>query len=49
MKLHYVVTYEQVVDVLTTPLSRVEFEYFIDNLVWSLARGSDDLSGADNC
>ena len=28
IKLHYVSTDEQVVDVLTKPLSRVKFEYF---------------------
>jgi len=29
VKLHYVATNEKVADVLTKPLSRVEFEYFI--------------------
>ena len=37
---------EQFVDVLTKPLSRIEFEYFRDNLVYyestSVIRGSDD-------
>ena len=28
MKLHYVVTEEQIADVLTKPLDRVKFEYF---------------------
>ena len=32
MKLYYVATKEQIVDVLTKPLSRVKFEYFRDNL-----------------
>ena len=32
IKLQYVSTDEQVVDVLTKPLSRVKFEYFHDNL-----------------
>jgi hypothetical protein len=32
MKLHYVATNEQVVDVLTKPLSKVMFEYFRDKL-----------------
>ena len=43
MKHHHVATNELVADVLTKPLSRVEFKYFIDNLVWSLARGSEEL------
>ena len=36
IKLQYVSTNEQVVDVLTKPLSRVKFEYFRDKLgvVW---------------
>ena len=32
IKLQYVSTGEQVVDVLTKPLSRVKFEYFCDKL-----------------
>jgi hypothetical protein len=32
LKLQYISTNEQVVDVLTKPLSRVKFEYFRDNL-----------------
>ena len=32
IKLHYVSTNEQVVDVLTKPLSRVKFEYFRDKI-----------------
>ena len=32
VKLKYVPTEEQVVDVLTKPLARVKFEYFQDNL-----------------
>jgi hypothetical protein len=32
VKLHYVATNEQVVDVLTKPLSKVKFEYFIDKI-----------------
>jgi hypothetical protein len=32
LKLLYVSTYEQVVDVLTKPLSHVKFEHFQDNL-----------------
>ena len=32
IKLQYVSTDEEVVDVLTKPLSRVKFEYFHDNL-----------------
>ena len=32
IKLQYVTTDEQVVDVLTKPLSRVKFEYFCDKL-----------------
>ena len=32
IKLQYANTDEQVVDVLTKPLSRVKFEYFCDNL-----------------
>ena len=32
IKLQYVSTDEQVVDVLTKPLSRVKFEYFCDKL-----------------
>ena len=32
IKLQYVSTNEQVVDVLTKPLSRVKFEYFRDKL-----------------
>jgi hypothetical protein len=32
IKLQYVSTDEQVVDVLTKPLSRVKFEHFRDNL-----------------
>ena len=32
IKLQYVSTDEQVVDVLTKPLSRVKFEYFSDKL-----------------
>jgi hypothetical protein len=32
IKLQYVGTYEQVVDVLTKPLSRVKFEHFRDNI-----------------
>ena len=36
IKLQYVSTNEQVVDILTKPLSRVKFEYFRDKLgvVW---------------
>jgi hypothetical protein len=32
VKLHYVATNEQVVDVLTKPLAKVKFEYFRDKL-----------------
>jgi hypothetical protein len=32
LKLQYISTNEQVVDVLTKPLSRVKFEYFRDKL-----------------
>ena len=32
VKLQYVVTDEQIVDVLTKPLARVNFEYFRDKL-----------------
>ena len=32
VKLHYVATDEQIVDVLTKPLARVKFEYFRENL-----------------
>ena len=32
MKHQYLVTYEQIVDVLTKPLSTVTFEYFKDKL-----------------
>ena len=32
IKLQHVSTDEQVVDVMTKPLSRVKFEYFCDNL-----------------
>jgi hypothetical protein len=32
MKLHYVATDEQIADVLTKPLSRVKYVYFIDKL-----------------
>ena len=32
MKLQYVVTDEQIDDVLTKPLARVKFEYFRENL-----------------
>ena len=32
MKLSYVATEEQIVDVLMKPFSRVKFEYFRDNL-----------------
>jgi hypothetical protein len=32
LKLQYISTYEQVVDVLTKPLSRVKFEHFRDKL-----------------
>ena len=32
VKLHYVVTDEHIVDVLTKPLSRVKFEYFREKL-----------------
>jgi hypothetical protein len=32
LKLQYISTDEQVVDVLTKPLSRIKFEYFRDNL-----------------
>ena len=32
VKLRYVATNEQVVDVLTKPLSKVKFEYFRDKL-----------------
>jgi hypothetical protein len=32
VKLHYVATNEQVVDVLTKPLSKVKIEYFRDQL-----------------
>jgi hypothetical protein len=32
VKLQYVATDEQVVDVLTKPLSKVKFEYFKDKL-----------------
>ena len=33
MKLQYVATDEQIVDVLTKPLARVKFEYFREKLV----------------
>ena len=32
MKVQYVVTDEQIVDVLTKPLARVKFEYFREKL-----------------
>ena len=32
VKLQYVVTDEQIVDVLTNPLARVKFEYFREKL-----------------
>ena len=32
MKLHYVATEEQIVDVLTKPLARLKFEYFREKL-----------------
>ena len=32
LKLQYVVTDEQIADVLTNPLARVKFEYFMENL-----------------
>ena len=32
MNLQYITTDENIVDVLTKPLSRVKFEYFRDNL-----------------
>ena len=32
IKLQYVSTDEQVDDVLTKPLSRIKFEYFLDNI-----------------
>ena len=32
VKLQYVATYEQIVDVLTKPLARVKFEYFREKL-----------------
>ena len=32
MKLQYVVTEEQIADVLKNPLARVKFEYFRENL-----------------
>ena len=32
MKLQYVVTKEQIADVLTKPLARVKFKYFRDKL-----------------
>ena len=32
MKLQYVVTNEQIADVLTKPLARVKFEYFREKL-----------------
>ena len=32
MKLQYVATNKQIVDVLTKPLARVKFEYFRENL-----------------
>ena len=32
MKLQYVTTEEQIVDVLTNPLARVKFEYFREKL-----------------
>ena len=32
MNLHYMVTYEQIYDVLTKPLARVKFEYFRERL-----------------
>ena len=32
IKLHYVATDEQIVDVLTKPLARVKFEYFREKL-----------------
>ena len=32
MKLQYVVTEEQIADVLTKPLARVKFEYFKEKL-----------------
>ena len=46
MKLQYVVTDEQIADVLTKPLARVKFEYFRRSLVFSISRfppkGSDE-------
>jgi hypothetical protein len=32
LKLQYIITDEQVADVLTKPLSHIKFEYFRDNL-----------------
>ena len=32
MKLQYVVTKEQIADVLTKPLAKVKFEYFRENI-----------------
>jgi hypothetical protein len=32
MELQYISTNEQIVDILTKPISRVKYEYFIDKL-----------------
>ena len=42
VKLQYVATDEQVVDVLTKSLSKVKLGTSVTSLVWSLTRGSDD-------
>ena len=45
---------EQVTDVLTKPLSRTNFEYFLENLVWfqrnflERRRSDDDVSYHDH-
>jgi hypothetical protein len=43
VRLQYVTTQEQVVNVLTKPLSRMKFEHFRESLAWSLFRGSDEV------
>ena len=42
MELQYIAIDEQVIDVLTKPLSKVKLGTSVTSLVWSLARGSDD-------
>ena len=51
IKIQYVSIDEHVADVLTKPLSRVKFEYFLENLVWFqrnfLGRRRSDDDAAD--